>query len=127
MNSDNAIDVDNLDDIPLHNCKFNKFANSVLVPDFDMQVDALMHQISAETLMFQNTSIDVLADRIAVISAILARAEIKRLITMSTLAHKNLASSLMNKNASTVKVTPDSGIVLTALMSELSVLADRTI
>ena len=121
VNSD--IDIDNLHDNTLSNSKFNLFASSVMIPDFDMQVNALMHQISAETLVFHNTSVNSLLDRIAANSAILTRAKIKRLVNMSILVFKNLAASLMTKISSIVKVSPNAGIALTSVMSELSLLA----
>ena len=58
LNSNNNIVVDSRNDIPQTNVAFDKFARSVFIPDFDMQVNALMHQVSAETLVFQETTVD---------------------------------------------------------------------
>ena len=122
----NSIDnvIEN-DDCPMDNAAFVNFARSVSIPTFDVQVNALLQQISAETFVFQDVPADKLADRIAANSAILANSEIRRLTQMSVVACKNMAESLLKKLNMTARVTPDANVVLASLMSELAAVANR--
>lgn len=107
--------------------KCARIKHNFVIPSFEQQYDALFQQISAETMVFQDISVDKLAERIASNSAILANSEIRRLTQMSLIAYKNLARTLMNRVAKTAQVTPDANILLTSLLGELSMIADRAI
>lgn len=118
--------VDDVDDVrPGNVIDTDNIERSVTMHNFDMQVNALMQQISAETLMFNDVPIDNLADRIGANSAILANAEIRRLVHMSAVSSKNLAIHLLKKFRASATLTPDANVALASLMSDLVVIAER--
>lgn len=120
INSNVVDDVRHSDNIDTDN-----FERSITMPTVETQLNALMQQISAETLIFQDVSVEQLADRIAANSAILANAEIRRLVLMSAVSSRNLAINLLRNCKASAMLTPDANIVLASLMSEILVIANR--
>ena len=99
--------------------------SNFVVPDFQKQCAALFCQISAETMVFPATAVNAIAERVASNSTILANPEIRRLAKMSVVAQKTLAKMPVSKISKSAQVTQGANILLTSILSELSIIADR--
>lgn len=93
--------------------------------DVNATVDALCHQVVAETTVFGSEPVESLARRIARNSTILSDREIYRLVKMATLTETLVAKRLLSR-ANVALMADDSGkLALATLLSDLSNMVAR--